>query len=148
MVGVELPARNKVISGTLHTILAAGATYKHGVGKGSYNLVTPELSIGPADRQFQLLKGAEEDQVVTKVIMAAAVNPIHWGSPTLWTQVVGKEKLLTTCVTSIPTVFQRNIVVNLLNAVRIRWDDKDGVLYTTKLEFQIESNTYIHEHCL
>ncbi len=46
MVGVELPARNKGISGTLPTILAAGAIYKHGVGKGSYNLVTPALSIG------------------------------------------------------------------------------------------------------
>jgi hypothetical protein len=127
MVEVVLSARNKGVSGTLPTMLAAGATYRHGVGKGSYNLVTP------ADGQFQLLKGAEEDQVVMKVIRAAAVHPILWGSPTLWTQVVGEEKLQT----SIPTVFQLNIVVNLLNAVRIRRDNKDGVLYTTKLEFQI-----------
>ncbi len=45
MVGVELPARNKGISGTLPTILAAGATYRQGVGKGSYNF-TPARSIG------------------------------------------------------------------------------------------------------
>jgi hypothetical protein len=54
-------------------------------------------------------------------------------SPTHWTQVAGKEKLLT----SIPTVFQRNIFVNLLNAVRIRRDNKEGVLHTTKLELKI-----------
>ena len=34
-----LPARNRGISGTLPTILAAGATYRQGVGEGSYNLV-------------------------------------------------------------------------------------------------------------
>ena len=39
MVGVVLPARNRGISGTLPTILAAGATYRQGVGAGSYNLV-------------------------------------------------------------------------------------------------------------
>ena len=83
----------------------------------------------PADGQFQLLKGAEEDQVVTEVIRAASVGCILWGSPTRWTQVAGKEKLWT----SIPTVFQRNIVVVLLNAVRIRRDNKYGVLHTTKL---------------
>ncbi len=86
----------------------------------------------PADGRFQLLKGAEEDQVVMKVIRAAAVDPFLWGSPTFWTQVAGEEKLQM----SIPTVFQRNIVVNLLNSVRIRRDNKDCVLYTTKLEFQ------------
>jgi hypothetical protein len=87
----------------------------------------------PADGQFQLLKGAEEDQVVREVIRAASVGCILWGSPTHWTQVAGKEKLRT----SIPTVFQRNIYVNLLNAVRIRRDNKDGVLHTTKLELKI-----------
>ena len=48
-------------------------------------------------------------------------------------QVAGKKQLWT----SIPTVFQLNIVINLLNAIRIRRDNKDGVLYTTKLKFQI-----------
>ncbi len=33
--------------------------------------------------------------------------------------------------------FQQNIVIDLLNAVRIRRDNKDGVLQKTKLEFQI-----------
>ena len=79
-----------------------------------------------------------------KIIRAAAVDPILWGSPTIWMQVAGKEQLWT----SIPTVFQLNIVVNLLNAIRIKRDNKDGVLYTKKLKFQIKSSTYIHEHCL
>jgi len=98
----------------------------------------------PADGQFQLLKGAEEDQVVTEVIRAASVGCILWGSPTRWTQVAGKEKLWT----SIPTVFQRNIVVVLLNAVRIRRDNKYGVLHTIKLVVQLKSSTYILEHCI
>jgi hypothetical protein len=46
--------------------------------------------------------------VVTEVIRAASVGCILWGSPTRWTQVAGKEKLQT----SIPTVFQWNIVVS------------------------------------
>jgi hypothetical protein len=87
----------------------------------------------PADGQFQFLKGAEEDQVVREVIRAASVGCILWGSPTHRTQVAGKEKLRT----SIPTVFQRNTFVNLLNAVRIRRDNKDDVLHTTKLELKI-----------
>ena len=46
MVGVELPDRNKGISATLPTMLAAGATYRQVVGQGSYNLVIPARSIG------------------------------------------------------------------------------------------------------
>jgi hypothetical protein len=80
----------------------------------------------PADEQFQFLKSAEEDHVVRDVIRAAYVGLILWGSPTLWTQVAGKEKL----GTSIPTVFQHNIIGILLNAVGIRRDNKDGVLHT------------------
>jgi hypothetical protein len=38
---------------------------------------------------------------------------------------------------SIPNVLQQNILGNLLNAVRIRRDNKDDVLYTTKLELKI-----------
>ncbi len=34
----------------------------------------------PADGQFQLLKGAEKDQVLTEDIRAAAVGSILWGS--------------------------------------------------------------------
>ena len=48
----EEPARNRGISGTLPTILAAGATYRQGVGEGSYNLVTPARSIGPLIGSF------------------------------------------------------------------------------------------------
>jgi hypothetical protein len=47
--------------------------------------------------------------------------------------VAGKEKLQT----RIPTVFQRTILGNLLNSVRIRRDNKDGVLHTTKLDLKI-----------
>jgi hypothetical protein len=106
---VCVPARNKGISGTLPIILAAGATYRHGVGKSSYKLM---IQLGhsstlhwPADGQFQLLKGhcTEEEQVVMKVIRAA-VDPILWGSPILWTQVAGEERLQT----SIPIVFPQN----------------------------------------
>jgi hypothetical protein len=87
----------------------------------------------PADWQFQLLKGAEEYQVVTEVIRATSVGCILWGSPTRRTQVAGKEKLRS----RIPTVFQRNILGNLVNAVRIRRDNKDGVLHTAKLDINI-----------
>ncbi len=100
----------------------------------------------PADGQFQLLKDAEEDQVLTEVIRALFVGWILWGSPTQWTYVLvgGKEKLLT----SIPTVFQQHIMGNLLNAERIRSDNKDGLLHTTKLNIKIKSNNYIYEHCI
>jgi hypothetical protein len=100
-------------------------------------LVTSAL--GPLVGNFSssnLLKGAEKDHVVTEVIRAAAVGSIPWGSPTVWTQVAGKEKA-EKLGTSIPTVFQRSILGNFLNAVRIRSDNKDGVLHTTKLEKDI-----------
>jgi hypothetical protein len=101
--------------------------------EGLIQLGYPSTLHRPADGQFQLLKGAEEDQVVMKVLRAADVDPILWGSPTLWTQVAGEEKLQT----SIPIVVQWNILVNLLKSVRIKRDSKYGVLYTTMLEFQI-----------
>jgi hypothetical protein len=63
----------------------------------------------------------------------AAVGSILRGSSTLWTQVAGKEQL----GTSLPTILQRNILGNLLNAVRIIRDNKDGVLHTTKLDIKI-----------
>ena len=34
-IGVELPARNKGIRGTLPSMLATGATYRQGIGEGS-----------------------------------------------------------------------------------------------------------------
>ena len=98
----------------------------------------------PADRKFQLLKCAEQDQVVTAVIRPVSVVCILRGSPSRWTQVAGKEKLRT----SIPTVFQRNIIILSFNAVRIRRDNKYGVLHTTKLVVQIKSRIYIYEHCI
>ena len=90
---------------------AAGATYRQSGGnvEGIVQLVHPTVLHQPADGKFQFLKGTEEDQVVTDVIRAASVGWSFGGSPTSWTQVAGKEKLWT----SIPTVFQQNIVVFL-----------------------------------
>ncbi len=94
----------------------------------------PNLSESyPNGPSSQMSSKAEEYQVVTEVIRATSVGFILWGSPTRRTQVAGKEKLRT----RIPTVFQRNILGNLLNAVRIRRDNKDGVLNTTKLDINI-----------
>jgi hypothetical protein len=56
MVGVELPARNKGISGILCTMQEAGATYRHGFGKGSYNLVTTALTIDQLMGSFSRAK--------------------------------------------------------------------------------------------
>jgi hypothetical protein len=64
-------------------------------------------------------------------------HPLDAGST-----VAGKEKLQP----SIPTVFQRNILGNLLNAVRIRRDNKDGVLHTTELDIKIQSKIKVCEH--
>jgi hypothetical protein len=109
--------------------------------EGLIQLGHPSTLHWPADGQFQLLKGAEEDQVVTEVIRAASVGCILWGSPTRWTQVAGEEKLRA----SIPTVFQRNIVIVSINQVRIRRDNKDGVLHTTKVAVQINQvHTYMN----
>jgi hypothetical protein len=47
---------------------------------------------------------------------------------------------------SIPTVFQRDILGNLLHAVRIRRDNKDGVLHTTKLDIKIQSKIKVYEY--
>ena len=80
--------------------------------------------------------------MVRDVIRAAYVGSILWGSPTLWTQVAGNEKL----GTSIPTFFQQNIIGIFLNAVRIRRDNKDGVLHTTKLDIKIQSKIKVYEH--
>jgi hypothetical protein len=73
-----------------HTGIELGATHELG---------HPSTLHRPADGQFQLLKGAEEDHIISRsddhdlVIRATAVGWILWGSPTLWTQVAGKEKL-------------------------------------------------------
>ena len=51
----------------------------------------------------------------------------------LWTQVAGKEEL----GPSIPTVFQGDILGNLLNVVRIRRDNKGGALHTTMSDVKL-----------
>ncbi len=82
--------------------------------------------------------------MVREVIRAAYVCLILWGSPTLWTQVAGKEKL----GTSIPTVFQQNIIGIFLNTVRVRRDNKDGVLHKTKLDVRIQSKIKVYVYCI
>jgi hypothetical protein len=79
---------------------------------------------------------------VTAIIRAVSVVCILRGPPSRWTQVAGKEKL----GTSIPTLFQQNIIGIFLNAVRIRRDNKDGVLHTTKLDIKIQSKIKVYEH--
>jgi hypothetical protein len=58
------------------------------------------------------------------VIRAVSVSWILWGSSMFWTKVAGKQQL----GASIPTVFQGDILGNLLNAVRVRRDDQDSIL--------------------
>ena len=50
-----------------------------GCWQGLIQLGHPSTFHWPADGQFQLLNGAEEDQVVTEVIRAASVGCIFWG---------------------------------------------------------------------
>jgi hypothetical protein len=71
--------------------------------------------------------------VIGEVIRAEFVDSVLRGSSILWTQVARKKKLRT----SIPTVFQRKIIGILLNVVRVRRDNKDGVLHTEKLDIKI-----------
>jgi hypothetical protein len=71
--------------------------------------------------------------VVIEVIRAEFVMLILRGPAILWSQVAGKVEL----GASIPTVFQGDILGNLLNSVRIRRDNKDGVLHTTTPDIKI-----------
>jgi hypothetical protein len=143
MVGVVLPARNRDQWNSSNHIGCWCNIQARG-WRGLIQLGHPSTLHRPADGKFQLLKCAEEDQVVTEVIRAKSVGCVFWGSATRWMQVAGKEKLLT----SIPTVFQQNIIILSFNAVRIRRDNKYGVLHTTKLVVQIKSSIYIYEHCI
>ena len=63
--------------------------------------------------------------MVKHFIRACSVSQIL-GDPILGTQDAGKEEL----GASIPTVIKGGVLGNLLNAVRIRRDNKDGVLHT------------------
>ena len=71
--------------------------------------------------------------MVKHFIRACSVSRILGDPAILWTQVAGKEEL----GASIPTVIKGDVLGNLLNAVRIRRDNKDGVLRTTKLDIKI-----------
>jgi hypothetical protein len=68
--------------------------------RGLIQLGHPSTLHRPADGKFQLLKCAEQDQVVTAVIRPVSVVCILRGSPSRLTQVAGKEKLRT----SVPSV--------------------------------------------
>ncbi len=50
------PGRNNGIRGTLPTTFSTGATYRHGVGDGSYSFTTPKSYIGPVMGNFSSSK--------------------------------------------------------------------------------------------
>ena len=111
---------------------------------GLIQLGHPSALHRPAGGQLQLLKRAEEDQVVRVVIGTASVGWILWRSPPLWTEEAGKEKL----GMSIPTFLQGDILGNLFTAVRIRRDDKDGVLHTITPDVKMYSSILQYDHCM
>ena len=78
----------------------------------------------PFDGQIKHFKGTEENQGVGKIIRAFFVGRVFWQTSMWWAQMTGKEELWT----GIPTVFQGYTVAVLLDAVRIRWDDNNGIL--------------------
>jgi hypothetical protein len=63
--------------------------------------------------------------VVRDIIRAEFAMLDLWVPVMLWTQVAGKVEL----GARKPTVFQGDIVKNLLNAARKRRDNQDGVLH-------------------
>ena len=71
--------------------------------------------------------------MVQDVIRARSVSRILGDPAILWTQVAGKEEL----GASIPTVIKGDVLGNLLNAVRIRRDNKDGVLHTIMTDVKL-----------
>jgi len=86
----------------------------------------PRVLHRPLHRQVKLFKGTEENQGVTNVIRASMAAFVFRQSPILWTHNTCEEKL----GTGIPTVLQGNIVAILLNAVRKRRDNHNGILHT------------------
>jgi hypothetical protein len=71
------------------------------------------------DGQLELLKGAEENQVISEIIWACFVTASFWHSSTLWAQ-VATEKELGACS---PTVLQGDGMVILLDGVRVWRND-------------------------
>jgi hypothetical protein len=74
----------------------------------------PSIFHRSSDGQLELLKGAEENQVLPEIIWACFVTAGLWHYSTLWAQVAGEEEL-GACS---PTVLQGNIMAILLNGVR------------------------------
>ena len=85
----------------------------------------PSVLHRPLDGQLELFKGTEEHQAAHKIIWAGYVGLVFRLSSILWTDNAGEEEL----GTRIPTVFQGNITVILLNVVRIRRDYNYSVLH-------------------
>ena len=71
------------------------------------------------------------------VIRAVSVSWILRSYSMFWTKVAGKEPL----GASIPTVFQGDILGNLLNAVRVRRDDQDSILLSCRQQPRIEDTS-------
>ncbi len=88
---------------------------------GLIQLGHPSTLHRPTDWQFQLFKGAEVEQMVTEVIRPTKfVIWILQGAGIVWRQDAGQKEL----GASTPTVFQRDILDNLFNAVRITRDNR------------------------
>ena len=71
--------------------------------------------------------------MVKDVIRVCSVSRIPGDPAILGTQDAGKEEL----GSSIPTVIKGDVLGNLLNAVRIRRDNKDSVLHTIMTDFKL-----------
>ncbi len=100
----------------------------------------PSIFHWSSDGQLELLEGAEENQVVPKIIWACFVTAGLWHSSTLWVQVAGEEEL---GVCS-PTVLKRNIMVILLNGVRVWRDYQYSILH--KSSIHSFKNRYVPVH--
>jgi hypothetical protein len=85
----------------------------------------PRVLHWPLDWQLELLKGVEEYQVVQQIVWVHVVVACFRQSSTHWTQMICEEEL----GTCIPTVFQGDITMILLNVVRIRRSNNYGVLH-------------------
>ncbi len=99
----------------------------------------PSIFHGFLDGQRKLLKGAEENQVENDIVWACFVAASLRQSSVLWAQVAEEE--LGPCS---PTVFQSNIMVIFLDAVRIWWNNQYSILHksSTTASFLVCPCTY------
>ncbi len=100
-------------------------------------LDSPQVFHRPLNWQVKLFKGTEENQGAFNIFRARFVGSVFRQPPILRTQNTCEEEL----GTSIPTVLQGNIVVIILNAVRKRRDQNNGILHTAILLIRVCRNS-------